>query len=234
MNRVKCAMALVLCMMVLFLAGCGGEQPGASVGTDTNAQQDTMGVQTEPQDQTGPADQTQPEDLPANPSSPTQPEETKPSETEPEETMPATESTGPNPTVPMVPQPDDPVMEELKIEDTGKKRITYTVNISSVRYVTSPAALPEYPEFASYDEAWFRSHALVIVYETVASGTVEVDIDRIVIRDGNAAVELTHEVKGGLGTADMTTWILWAEVESGLDYSWSVENPAMDSNVTDR
>lgn len=217
-------LALIMCLIFLVLAGCTGDKPEGSVGdTGQNAVQGTTGNPTDPEMTDDPGE-TQPEGSAAA---------TTPTEPNTHETIPSAGETPIDPAVPMTPQPGEDDSQELEIHATGKKRINYTVNISSVRYVTSPLALPDHPELAGYDDAWFRDHALVLVYETVASGTVEVDISRILVGDDTAEVELSHESKGGLGTADMTTWILWAEVDAGLAYTWSVENPAMDSNVTD-
>uniref|UniRef100_UPI001C9E8AF7 hypothetical protein n=1 Tax=Klebsiella pneumoniae TaxID=573 RepID=UPI001C9E8AF7 len=81
---------------------------------------------------------------------------------------------------------------------------------------------------AGYDEAYFVEKALVVVYETVSSGSVQVDIASI---DGGV-VTLSHEMSGNVGTADMATWLLWAEVDAGLDYTWSVANPAVEPNTS--
>jgi hypothetical protein len=166
---------------------------------------------------------------PTEPSDPTVP--TKPIEnpSAPVETLPIVPI---DPPMPTVPDPDKPDEKELTIQNTGKRRVTYTVKISSVHYYTAPTQLPNYPELACYDEEWFRDHALVVVFETVSSGSLTVDIQKINVQNGAASVELTHNDQGGIGTADMTTWLLWAEVERGLHYTWTVMNPAMDSDIS--
>lgn len=120
---------------------------------------------------------------------------------------------------------------DIAIGETGKLCLTYTGNLSSVRYVTSAAELPEYAELSGYDDVYFQEHALLLVTETVTSGTMQVGIDSIRVKDGVASVRLTHENQGDMGTAVMTTWLLWAEVEAGLDYTWTVENPAVSSEA---
>lgn len=117
---------------------------------------------------------------------------------------------------------------DVVIGATGRLRLTYTGNVSSVRYITSVSELPEYPELEAYDEAYFQDRALVLVMETVTNGTVEVGISGIILNENTAAVQLSHETKGDVGTTVMTTWLLWAEVEAGLDYAWTVDNPAVE------
>ena len=50
-----------------------------------------------------------------------------------------------------------------------------------------------------------------------------------------AVVALTHQGpgEGQVGTADMATWLLWTEVDTGLeDYQWTVANPALESQLS--
>ena len=112
-------------------------------------------------------------------------------------------------------------------------RLTYNGNVSSALYVTSAAQLPDYPELSAYDDAFFKDHALVLVQESVSSGSVEVGIESVSLKaDHTAVVALTHQGpgEGQVGTADMATWLLWTEVDTGLeDYQWTVANPALES-----
>ena len=118
--------------------------------------------------------------------------------------------------------------EPVTINGTGKARIDYTGSRSEVRYVTSAEALPDCEGLADYDGAWFQDHALVLVTETVNSGSVEVEIAAITLENGTASVELSHGMSGDYGTNDMATWLLWAEVEPGLEgLTWTVANPAL-------
>ena len=105
----------------------------------------------------------------------------------------------------------------------GCVRVEYTGNISAVCYITSADQLPDHEALAGYDAAYFENKALVLVKETVTSGSVKVGIASI--EDG--VVTLSHELSGQFGTTDMATWMLWAEVEAGLEYDWSVANPAL-------
>lgn len=141
-----------------------------------------------------------------------------------EETLAFVEIETPGLTLPTLEQePDD----TLPPAETGCVRITYNGNVSSVRYITRVEDLPDNEALAGYDTAYFEDHALVVVLETTSSGSVYVDIASI--EDG--VVTLSHEMPAGEGTADMATWLLWAEVEAGLDWTWSVANPAVKSDA---
>ena len=120
-----------------------------------------------------------------------------------------------------------PVNGPVTMGQTGKLRITYTGSNSGVRYVTDPSQLPDYPELEGYDEAFFRDHSLLLVTETVTSGSINVEIQSIMVEDGMAVVTLDHKVPTGVGTADMATWLLWVEVDAGLDLTWVLANPAL-------
>lgn len=146
-----------------------------------------------------------------------------------EETEPAatTLATVPKEDMSLLPRESD-----LEIAATGAIRVTYAGNVSSARYITSVSQLPDYPELAVYDEAYFQEHALVLVLETVTNGTVKVGISGIELDEKAASVQLSHEAQGEMGTTVMTTWLLWAEVEAGLEYSWSVGNPAVEPSNT--
>lgn len=76
-------------------------------------------------------------------------------------------------------------------------RLTYNGNVSSALYVTSAAQLPDYPELSAYDDAFFKDHALVLVQESVSSGSVEVGIESVSLKADHAAVvTLTHQGPG--------------------------------------
>lgn len=138
-----------------------------------------------------------------------------------------TEIVEPDFTVPRVTQPTAGG-EPVTVGESGCVRVDYTTNISNVRYITSADQLPDNEALAGYDEAYFETGALVIVMESVSSGSVKVSIESVEA----GVVTLGHEMSGDVGTTDMATWLLWAEVEQGLDYEWSVANPALPSNVS--
>lgn len=123
---------------------------------------------------------------------------------------------------------EEPTDETGPMGQTGCVRVGYSGNVSSVRYVTSAEQLPDNDALAAYDEAYFETKALVVVMETVSSGSIRVGIESI----ENGVVTLSHEMPGQVGTADMATWLLWAEVDAGLDCTWSVANPAVEPNTS--
>ena len=64
--------------------------------------------------------------------------------------------------------------------------------------------------------------------DTVTSGSVKVSIGFL----GDGTVTLAKEMSGTLGTADMATWLLWAEVDQGLTDTWTVTNPGVQNNLS--
>ena len=152
------------------------------------------------------------------------------------ETAPASE-TAPAPetqetTFPTLPESgfhSDPVLgalegEELPFENAGKVRLTYEGNRSYVLYVTSVDQLPKEGSWTGYDESYFETKALLIVVETLNSGSVQVDLEAIRVNGDTAGVHISRTMAGEVGTTDMATWMLWAEVEAGLDLNWVLAN----------
>ena len=124
--------------------------------------------------------------------------------------------------------------EALEIYAQGKMRITYTGNKNYVQYITSSASLDNYglDVLKQYDDAFFEKKALVLVCETVTSGSIRVSIDQILQQDTGMTVVLSREMPGDAGTADMATWLIWAEVDAGWDeYSWILHNPMLQSEL---
>jgi hypothetical protein len=119
--------------------------------------------------------------------------------------------------------------EELELRNPGKARIDYTGSRSYVQYVTSVDQLPDEEALKGYDEAFFERSALVIVVETVGSGSVQLDIESIRLSDGTASVTLKRAMPGEVGTSDMATWLLWAEVDRDLDFEWVLEGGSKQS-----
>lgn len=129
---------------------------------------------------------------------------------------------------------DSEEWEEISVSAQGKKRITYMGRRNSVIYVTSVDALPDYEELKQYDEAYFKEHALLLVTETVNSGSIDVSIQSVRVGRSVGTVTLSRvapDPKDAASTTDMATWLLWAEVDQGLDCQWTVANPAMKSNT---
>lgn len=124
--------------------------------------------------------------------------------------------------------------EELSMVEQGSFRLTYDGNQSSVVYVTKAKQLENYiqqgaEELARYDDAYFAEKALVLVVDTVKSGSVKVQIASITVTEEEALVTLSRQ-SPQYGTDDMATWLLWCEAKQGLSQlTWSVTNPACDS-----
>lgn len=113
--------------------------------------------------------------------------------------------------------------EGLAFANPGKVRIDYTGNRSYVKYITSQEELPEEEALAGYDAAFFERSALLIVVETVGSGSVKLELESIQVSGNTASVSVKRSMSGDVGTADMATWLLWAEVDKGLDYEWTLK-----------
>lgn len=153
------------------------------------------------------------------------------SETTPTETTAApTETTVPEmavtvPTIPMNPvigatEPGD----SIAFANPGKARIAYTGMRSSVQYITSVEQLPDEEWFKDYDEEFFKTGALLVVVETVSSGSVQLEIESIRVSGDTASVQVKRTLSGDVGTTDMATWMLWVEVSNELDYDWVLPN----------
>ena len=115
------------------------------------------------------------------------------------------------------------------VEVQGKERITYERNESAVRYVTSADQLPDWEALETYDDAYFETHALILVTQSVSSGSVDVSIKAIQKTETGYGVVLSYgdSRKDQVGTNDMATWLLWAETEQGQDGTWEIVNPAL-------
>lgn len=128
---------------------------------------------------------------------------------------------------PAIPTTQPLPVQTIKMDAVGGTRVNHTANVSSVRYITSADQLPDEAMLTQYDDVYFRSKALVLVLETVGSGSVRVGIESITIDANVALVTLTHELQGEADLPTVCTWMVWAEVEKDLDYRWQVTNPAM-------
>ena len=119
----------------------------------------------------------------------------------------------------------------LPFQNSSAVRYTTQGRPCYVRYITDASQLPNVAALKQYDESYFKEHALVLVAETANSGSTTVEIASIAVLDGVATVTLSHTLSEDFGTDVITTWLIWAEVEVGLDYRWTVANPAMQPDV---
>lgn len=129
--------------------------------------------------------------------------------------LPSTEAPLPETT----PSPSAPI-DQLAFEKWGMVRIPYSGSYNSIRYITDASQLPNQKELAEYDDAYFRQKALVLIVQTVSSGSLRLTVQSIDVEDGVAAVSLSKHFPGADGTCDMATWLLWIEVDADLDYQW--------------
>ena len=114
--------------------------------------------------------------------------------------------------------------DELAFANPAVARVNYTGNRSYIKYVTSVQELPPEGQLQGYDDAFFEKYALLVVVETVSSGSVRLELERVTVSDGTATVRIKRTMSGEVGTTDMATWMLWAQVEKGLEYNWTLAN----------
>lgn len=159
--------------------------------------------------------------------------ETTPPETTLAPTVPTTEAVLPQestfPTLAEDGFDPGPALEDregdvIPFENPGKVRLNYEGNRSYVRYVTSVDQLPKEGSWTGYDESFFETKALLIVVETLNSGTVQVELEDIRLVGDTAKVYIKRTMGGEVGTADMATWMFWAEVSRELDCDWTLVN----------
>ena len=113
---------------------------------------------------------------------------------------------------------------DLPFENAGKVRLNYEGSRSYILYVTSVEELPKEGSWTGYDEAYFQTKALLIVVETLGSGSVQLELESIRVHENTASISIKRPMEGDVATTDMATWMLWAEVDKGLDYEWTLAN----------
>lgn len=119
--------------------------------------------------------------------------------------------------------------QSVTLESPQKLRINYQQGVgNSVTYVSSVDQLNTYglydsDKLAAYDDSFFENKGLVLVKYTVNSGSTQVSLgsaDRV-----NNMVSVHVDAQpAGIGTSDMATWLLWAEVDKSLgDCQWVLD-----------
>ena len=118
-----------------------------------------------------------------------------------------------------------------------KLRITYQQGVSdSVVCVSSVEELHAYGLYgsqtlAAYDEAFFQDKALVLVKYTVNSGSIQLSLGEATQVNQVVSVKVDAQLDG-MGTSDMATWLLWAEVDKSLsDCQWVLEGGSHAGNT---
>ncbi len=130
----------------------------------------------------------------------------------------------PGETVPTVPG------TEVAFENPGVAKVQYSVNVSSVRYITEASQLPNYDALKKYDAAFFETKALVVILDSVSSGAIQPHVHSITFDNGKNTVVLGRDIDSTVTIPVMTTWLIWAEVERELPGSWMIHNPSLPSN----
>ena len=224
MKKMVCKMSALLCALCLVLSGCqtGVNQPETSTAENAGTEK-TVTTEAGKSTEAESSKSTEVNDTATESSS----AESSESETT-EQSLGVSDVTVGNGTL----LPGNVTGESvegtaLELGESGKARITYTENRSSVSYITSASMLPDQDELKKYDDAYFKDHALVLVTETVTSGSIKVGIESVTVDGDQAVVTLSREMSGDFGTTDMATWLIWVEVETGLDCQWTVANPAL-------
>lgn len=111
--------------------------------------------------------------------------------------------------------------DTVTLESPQKLRITYQQGTpNSITCVSSAEQLKAYGLYgsetlAAYDDSFFDSKALVLVKYTVNSGSTQLSLGSATQVSNMVSVHVDAQ-SSGMGTADMATWLLWAEVDKSL------------------
>lgn len=115
---------------------------------------------------------------------------------------------------------------EVSLQKAGEARIEYksshTENVAWC--VTDPQVVSGMQlEGLSCDDDFFKDKALLFVRITTSSGSAMLDLSKaVLVGDDRLEVVYTCQMPQ-IGTADMCTKLLWAEVDRSLaQYRWSV------------
>ena len=63
-------------------------------------------------------------------------------------------------------------MKQQPLQTAGRVRLPYTRRRSDARCITSASQLPDVPELKAYGPDFFAGHALLLVTDTTASGSL--------------------------------------------------------------
>lgn len=109
----------------------------------------------------------------------------------------------------------------VTLESPQQLRIAYQQGTpNSITCVTSAQQLNTYglygsEKLASYDDSFFDRKALVLVKYTVNSGSAQLYLGSAIQVSNMVSVRIDAQ-SSGMGTTDMATWLLWAEVDKSL------------------
>ena len=79
-------------------------------------------------------------------------------------------------------------MKQHPLQTAGRVRLPYTRRRSDARCVTSLSQLPDVPELKAYGPDFFAGHALLLVSDTTASGSLRPTLHTADIADGHGTV----------------------------------------------
>ncbi|MFR7895175.1 MAG: hypothetical protein ACLU38_14935 [Dysosmobacter sp.] len=98
---------------------------------------------------------------------------------------------------------------ERPLQTAGRVRLPYTRRRGDARCVTSLSRLPDVPELNSYDPEFFAGHALLLVTDTTASGSLPPILHTADRTDGHGTVRLQRPLpaRNQCVTQDMATWL---------------------------
>ena len=116
--------------------------------------------------------------------------------------------------------------EFVLFRNGGRQRIAYTGAVSTVQYITSVEQLPDVDAFKQYDAEFFKENALVLVTQSTASGSAQLEIESLTVKDGEVKVKMKQTIPEGIGTSDMAAWLVWVEVDANLDFQWEMDASA--------
>lgn len=112
--------------------------------------------------------------------------------------------------------------QSVTLNAPQKQRITYQQGANnSVTFISSVDQLSAYQALAgdkldAYDKDFFNDKALVLVKYTVNSGSTQVSLDSANRVSNVVSVHVDAQPSGDMGTTDMATWLMWAEVDKSL------------------
>lgn len=98
-------------------------------------------------------------------------------------------------------------MKQHPLQTAGRVRLPYTRRRSDARCVTSLSRLPDVPELNSYDPEFFAGHALLLVTDTTASGSLPPILHTADITDGHGRCGCSAPCRPGT-SASRRTWPL--------------------------
>ena len=222
----------IVCLTALILTSCSQAEPKDQIPENSGTNVETQNVSgAEETSAQSSAEETVNDGA----------EETLEEATREEETMRVTEAATQAPAI----RPGRPAAEETVQEPQGESlsfvpgdriRVPYSVNKASVFYVTSASGVPAElsAETDVYDDSFFAEKALVVIEVSTSSGSTHPFIQSINQDGSDIAVTLYYEGTE-IGTTDMATWLLWAEVDQGLeDCQWSLANAALQPGLEAR